>query len=284
MKATRPTTVLFSAIALFCCYCLSAQKNKSALLDSALEANSDKWKVKLHKGFGMGKPEFGPFATLNIDKLDSPILRKKTKEGSYTGAIITGDGWDWDFSKYQMVEKRKAYRMQVAKEADTSESLFSIYTVSHDKQLTFLGEMMSKNDEGKNQRLAYKKNVSGIIATPVDSLPLRFFIEDTSALSEAPSGFPGGSTTMTRAYIVAGNDSIFTEPIMHHFGKPGDKFYWEWQEGIYVNGNPGNHIAALKFGTAGDLSNPYYVWIRKDLQPSYQHAIASLFALLMTVK
>jgi hypothetical protein len=284
MKASHHLTVLFLTIALIYSCFISAQKNKSTPLDTALEANSEKWKVKLHKGFGMGKPEFGPFTTLNIDKVDSAVLRKKTKEGSSADVDISGDAWDWDFSKYQMVEKRKAYRMLVSKDADTSESLFSIYTISHDKKLTFLGEIMSKNDDGKNQRLGFKKNVSGIIATPTDSPPLRFFIEDTSAIAEGPAGFPGGSTTLTRAYIIAANDSLFTEPIMQYFGRPGSKFSLQWQQGVFITTAQGNHIAALKFGAAGDLSNPFYVWIRKDLQPSYQHAIASLFALLMVVK
>ena len=210
--------IVFLAVLILYSQCLSAQKNKSAPLDSALEANSEKWKVKLHKGFGMGKPEFGPYATLNVGKVDSPVLRKKTKEGSYTGAIITGEGWDWDFSKYQMVEKRKAYTMQISGDADTTELLFSMYTVSHDKQLTFLGEMLSKNDEGKNQTLGYKKNVSGIISTGLDSLPWRFLIEDTSGSNGTSPGF--GSTTTTRAYVIAGDDSLFTEPIVQHVGKP----------------------------------------------------------------
>jgi hypothetical protein len=35
--------------------------------------------------------------------------------------------------------------------------------VSHYKQLTFLGEMINKTDEGKNQRLAYRKYVTEVI-------------------------------------------------------------------------------------------------------------------------
>ena len=66
---------------------------------------------------------------------------------------------------------------------------------------------------------------------------------------------------------------------MQQVGNPGEKYSWEWQKGIFVNDARGNHIAALKFGTVGDLSNPFYAWIRKDAEPALQHAIASLFAL-----
>jgi len=263
---------------------LSAQKNKSKPLDSTLEANSEKWKVKLHKGLGKGRPEFGPYFTIEIKKLDSPVLRKRTKEGSYAGATITNSSWDWDFSKYQQVENRKAYRMLVANGSDTSEMLFSIYRVSHDKQLTFFGEIMSKDDEGKNQTLSFKKDVSGIISSDIDSLPRRFFVEDTFSRNDESATNSFGPSSWTRLYIIIGDDSLFTEPIIHTVGKPENKFHWEWQTGIFVNSAKGTHIAALKFGTAGDLSNPFYVWIRRDLNPAYQQAIASLFALLMIVK
>jgi hypothetical protein len=67
-------------------------------------------------------------------------------------------------------------------------------------------------------------------------------------------------------------------------GSPGNKFFLEWQTGIFVNNTKGKHIAALKFGTPGDLSNPFYTWIRNDIDKSQQHAIASVFALLIAAK
>ncbi len=271
------------AVLILCSHSICAQKNKSRPLDSTLEANSEKWKVKLHKGFGRAKPEFGPYATTEIKKLDSPVFRKRTKEGSYSGAIISSASWDWEFSKYKMFEKKTAFSMMVAKDADTSEMLFSIYSVSHSKELSFFGEIMNKNEEGKNATLSYKNNISGLLAPGLDSTRWRFFMEDTFSRNEGSSSFAGPST-FTRSYIITGSDSLFTEPIINHLGKPGSKYSWEWQEGVFVRNAKGERIAALKFGAAGDLSNPFYVWIRKDLDPTYQHAIASLFALLMMVK
>ena len=229
----------------------------------------------------MAKPEFGPYTTISVQKLDSPVLRKKTKEGSYSGAIITSESWDWDFSKYKMVEKKKAFRMLVTNDTDTAELIFSIYTISHNKELSFFGEMMSKDDQGKNMTVGYKQTTSGILDTGIDSVPSRFFIEDTFSRSEASTDILPQSRRVTRWYIINRDDSLFTEPIMQQFGKPRDKYYWEYQRGIFVNNAKGDHIAALKFGTPGDLSNPYYAWIRKDIQPGQRHAIASLFALMM---
>jgi hypothetical protein len=281
MKTILTTVLLF--LSTFLCTKISfSQKNKQKPIDTALETHSEKWKVKLHRPmFGMGKPEFGPFTTIDLNKLDSPVLRKKTKEGSYTDATYDiSEGWDWDFSKYESVEKRKAYSMLVSREQDTAELLFSIYSISKEKNLTFFGELMSKNDEGKNLTLGYKINISGIGKTNNDSLPWRFFLEDSFSRQQEPG--PYGATRLTRAYIITADDSLFTEPLLNQLGSRDGKFFFEWQTGIFVNSTKDSHIAAAKFGTPGDLSNPFYVWIRNDLPPSQQHAIASVFALLIS--
>jgi hypothetical protein len=283
MTIIYKVAILFFSGFMLCNAAITAQKNSKSPIDSALEANSDKWKVKLHKGFGMGKPEFGPYGTLDVEKLDSPVLRQRTKEGSYMGAVITSNSWDWDFSKYKMVEKKKAFRMMVANTTDTTEILFSTYSVTHDKQLTFFGEITSKNDEGKNMTLGYSKHVSGIISISADSLPWRFIIEDSFSRNENQPAYFNDSKRMTSMHMITGDDSLYTEPITQQAGKPGTKYYFEWQKGVYLNSATRSHIAALKFGAAGDLSNPFYVWIRKDIQPEYQKAIASLFALLMMI-
>ena len=52
------------------------------------------------------------------------------------------------------------------------------------------------------------------------------------------------------------------------------------QKGIFVNNTKGHRLAAMKF-YEGQF--PFYIWIRKDLEKSYQQAIASLFALMIAV-
>jgi hypothetical protein len=146
MQMKHGVIIFFLLLFLINNHPVSGQKSKSQPIDSALEANSEKWKVKTHKGFGMGKPEFGPYNTIDIKKLDSPVFRKTTKEGSYSGATISSASWDWDFSKYEMVEKKKAFRISVSNGTDTAEMLFSFYRVSHDKRLSFFVEVMIKYD------------------------------------------------------------------------------------------------------------------------------------------
>ena len=83
--------------------------------------------------FGMAKPEFGPYTTIDLTNSTLLFCAKRTKEGSYTGASFSSEGWDWDFSKYETVEKRKAYSMTITGGADTAELLFSIYRISNEK-------------------------------------------------------------------------------------------------------------------------------------------------------
>ena len=283
MKIILPTAILFSSSLLLCNKISFCQKNKQKPVDSVLEANSEKWKVKLHRGMsGMAKPEFGPYTTIDLKKLDSPVLRKRTKEGSYTEASYSSVGWDWDFSKYETIEKRKDYSLIITGGSDTAELLFSIYRISNEKSLTFFGELLSKDDEGKNQTLAYKINVSGIGATSYDSSVWRFFVEDSFNKKEESA--PSGATRFTRGYIITAADSLFTEPILNHVGSRESKFFFEWQTGVFINGTNDKHIAALKFGTPGDLSNAFYAWIRNDIVQSQQHAIASVFALMISAK
>lgn len=252
-----------------------AQKNKEKPLDSALEANSEKWKVKAHKGlFGITKPEFGPYTTLLAEKLDSPVIRKKSKDGSSGDVSISSAGWDWDISKYKTFTLRKFYHMILGKESDTTELQFYVHTISLEKQQTFLGKMLSKNDEDKDATLKHQKNIEGVIFTSNESVPARFFLEDYVSTRHITKD-PGEREPITRGYILIKDDSLFTEPIMQTFGNPKNKFFFmEWQRGIFINAANGGHIAALMF-------DPFYVWIRKDLDSGYQDGIAALFAVIV---
>jgi len=58
------------------------------------------------------------------------------------------------------------------------------------------------------------------------------------------------------------------------------KNFYESRQGVYVNNAAGLHVAALKFNS----SEPYCVWIRKDIDARQQHLIASLFSLMMVAR
>ena len=262
-----------------------SQKNKDKSPDATLTDNSEKWKVKEHKGFaGIAKPEFGPYTTLVAEKLDSPVIKKKKKDSLGTEVSISSDD-GLDISKYQTVEKKKFYRMVLGKEQDTTEIEFYIHAVSAERKQTILGKMMSKSDEGTGATLNYQKNIEGIILTGIESIHAHFFIEDYVSSRQIESNNPQQNIPTTRGYILIKNDSLFTEPVMQTFGKPKSQFFMQWQSGIFMNDMNGVHIAMLQFGGNPQLGDDkFYIWIRRDLDAYSQDAIAAFFAVIIGVK
>jgi len=152
-------------------------------------ANSEKWSVKQNKGlFGLSKPEFGNFTTLDVVRINSPVIKKKTKDSSYFGLESTRSGFGIGQSKFLTIEKTKAYKLRLATDADTTEAIFSIASVSKEKRKTLLGRMLSRNDEGKDMTLSYDRDVPGIIKTGIDSTQWEFFIENFTSGSRATGG------------------------------------------------------------------------------------------------
>ena len=279
MKKNCFYNVLFIAIFFLSYNICFSQKSKEKPLDSALEANSEKWKVKQHRPmFGIAKPSFGTYATIDAKKLDSPVIRRKTKDGSATEVSFSSEGWDLDISKFQTFEKKKAYMMKMATGEDTIEVVFAVHAISKEKSQTFAGKLLSKNDEGKDETLAYKKIISGIIVTGLDSTYSKFYLEDYLSTTQTTNNFSEKKSPITQGYILAANDSLFTEPIMHSVGKPADKYFFEWQRGIFINNKNDTRIAALKFT---DGQSPFYIWIRKDIESRLQQAIAAFFTVLI---
>ncbi len=281
MKNKSFVVCVFATVFIFLSNTSFSQKNKERPLDSALEANSEKWKVKEHKGIaGMAKPEFGLYSILAAEKLDSPVVRKKIKNGSEASY----SGYDgWDISKYETFEKTKFYRAFLGKEMDTIEIQFYIHSVSNEKRQTMLGKMLSKNDEfaeSKDATLGYKKNIEGILVTNVESTFGHFFIDDYISNRQITNDNPGQNDLITSGYILIKNDSLFTEPVMEKFGNPKSKFFFQIQKGIFMNDANGKHLALLQFGN----DQPFYVRIANDLEAVYKDAIASFFAVIIGVK
>jgi len=162
--------------------------------------------------------------------------------------------------------------MFLANTTDTAELSFSISRFWHGRNSTIVDRVLTSNFSLFGRKgditLAYGFKISGIVATAYDSIPSRFFMEDSVS-----------AVVLNRFlhwHLVTVNDSLYTEPFTLRFGKPGKKFY-ESREGVYVNNAAGVRIAALKFNS----SAPYYVWIRKDIDARQKHMIASLFSLMM---
>lgn len=103
------TTILFS-------FCLKAYSQINE--DSVMLSKSEQWKIEQKKGlFGLSKPSFGIFTTLNVSKIDSGFYKKKIKDSASFDMEIGGGENDMDHSKYMTVQKTKWYKLLLA--ADT---------------------------------------------------------------------------------------------------------------------------------------------------------------------
>ncbi|MEO6836834.1 MAG: hypothetical protein ABI185_00505 [Ginsengibacter sp.] len=252
MKKNYLFSISFILINCFCYNNGFSQVNQ----DDTLLANSDKWKVQPTKGlFGLSKPVFGDYTTLDIIKLDSGRMKQKTKDSSSLSFEASGsEGSDWDQSKFLTIKKNRIYKLRLASKVDTTKAIFSIASESKQKKQTFLGKVLSKNDEGKNEELSYNRDIPGIIITDDNEVQWQFFINNFSG------------AYISSGYLKNGKDSLS----MHISSFNADI--------VLVNAN-GEHLAALKFN-----QKPLYVWIRHDLKNSYRQAIAALFAVIIGIK
>ena len=254
MKKNYLFPILFILINCLFCYNCFSQLNQ----DDTLLSNSDKWKVQPKKGlFGLSKPVFGDYVTLDIVKLDSGRTKQKTKDSSYLSLESSDqEGTDLDQSKFLTIKKNKVYKLRLASKADTTKAIFSIASESKEKRQTFLGKILSKNDDGKNEQLSYNRDVPGIIIT--DNIRWQFFIGDFSRdyISSISSG-----------YLKNEKDSLRMQ------------LYSSFDADLVLINTDGEHLAALKF-----KEKPLYIWIRHDLKNSYRQAIATLFAVIIGIK
>lgn len=236
--------------------------------DSAMLEHSEKWTVKQHKGlFGLSKPGFGTYTTIDVEKIDSPVIKKKTKTGSYVGAEMSSSGTDIDISKFLTIEKTKFYKLSLGTSSNTAEAVFGISSVSHEKRQTFLGKMMSKKDDGKDVVLDYNRDVPGTIKTGIDSLGWNFFIDNfvSGGRQTEASFFPVAS--IAGGYLKNEQDSFYMQT------------YSSFAADIILINQKGEHLAGLAF----NQKHPD-VWIRNDINQSCQQAIATFFAVIFAIK
>jgi hypothetical protein len=229
--------------------------------------HSDQWTVKQHKGlFGLSKPAFGPYTTISVTKIDSPVIKKKIKDSSYAGAEISSSGTDVDVSKFLTIKKTRFYKLSLSTASDTAEAVFAIASVSHEKRQSFLGKMLSKNDEDKNAVLDYNRDVPGIIKPGNDSTWM-FFIENfTSGGRQTGAGF-SPVAFISGGYVKNDTDSLYMQ------------IYSSFTADIILVNQKGEHLAALAFRQ----KHPD-IWIRNDIIQSYQQAIATFFAVIISIK
>ena len=236
--------------------------------DSVMLANSEQWKIEPKKGlFGLSKPSFGNFTTVSVNKMDSGFYKKKIKDSSSFDLELGGGESDMNQSKYMTIQKTKWYKLMLASDSGTANATFAIASVSKEKKQTFLGKIMSKNDEGKNEVLNYSRDIPGFISTGESSASWQFLIENFSSGSGQMGGGFLTSASISSGYLKNENDSLSMQ------------IYSSFSADIVLVNRKGEHLAALKF-----KKKPFYTWIRNDINKDYRKAIAGLFAVIIAIK
>lgn len=243
------------------CFC---QPNQ----DSAMLANAEKYTAKQNKGiFGLAKPIFGIYATIDIIKIDSPSIKKKTKDSSFIGAQVFAEQPDLDQSKYITIEEKKYYKLLLGTASGTAEAVFAIASITHEKKQSLLGKVLSKNHEGKDIVLAYKRDVPGTIKTAIDSLDWKFFIGDFGK-GTGQNGVPFlPAPSIGGGYLMNIKDSFYIQT------------WSSFSANIVLVDQKGEHLAALAF----QQKHPD-IWIRRNIETSTQTAIAAFFAVILGIK
>ncbi len=235
--------------------------------DSMMLAKSEEWKVQQKKGlFGLSKPVFGNFTTLNVSKIDSGYYKKKTKDSSSFDLEFGSGENGIDQSKYMTIQKTQWYKLLLASDPGTTSALFAIASVSKEKKQTFFSKVLSKNDDGKNEVLSYSRDVPGLISTD-DSHIWQFLLANFSRGSGQDGNPFVPSASISSGYLKNEVDSMYIQ------------IYSSFSADLVLINGKGNHVAALKF-----KQKPFYTWIRNDIDKNYQNAIAGMFAVIISIK
>ena len=231
--------------------------------DSVMLANSEKWQFEFRKGmFTLSSKSTDTVITMTLSKLDSGTSKRKTRDSSFLE--FSGSG-GFDQSKYVTIRKVKTYRLQRGNDVNATTAAFSTSSVSNEQRQTFLGKMISKSDENRDEVLNYKRTIAGIIKRTNNMATWEFKLEDMDN-NLSNQGLPFIKVPTVSGFLKTGQDSMFFQPSI--FGA-----------NVILTNADGEHLAASAF-----RKKPYTIWIRRDIDNSLQDAIAVLFAVIISMK
>jgi hypothetical protein len=230
-----------------------------------LKQNSEPWGVsKKSNPLGFGMPSFGPYSTTLAEKMDSAVLRTKTKIGKETSIGLSDNlnvgagNSPLAFNQYKIVDfsKTKFGELRLANSSDTTRAVFAVGILQREARKTVLGHLFGNQDESSSSTLAYNRDIAGTITT--DTLDWDFNINGYDQSGIFRSG-----------YLALGQEEYLLEY------KQGTGFK---REAILKTGS-GEYVANLDFSFSDTILR-----IRKKLDPMTEQAIAAFYAVLLSVK
>jgi len=226
--------------------------------DSVLKANGDEWTGKQNKGlFTYSLPEFGGYSTVEVAKIDSPVINKKSIAARNTGVEISGGKVSFEQTKTVDQQKTNWYRLTLAKGADTMQAQFVVSTFTRKEKKTLPGFIFSKEDTDDNRDYFYNRNMEGTIRSNTDSLQWSFSLNNYVNHRVGNGSFANERESFS---IVTRNAAAFSTEI------------------VLMNAEQAP-VASVFFNM-----NEIDIHLLKTLSQSYRQAIAALFAVIVSTK
>ena len=228
--------------------------------DSMMIANCEKWDIVYKNGMlTLSQPGSAQVFTMNLSKLDSGKTKQKRKNSVYME--YSGSG-GLDGSKYMTITRNRVYKLQMGTDTNATAALFVVTNESNEKRQTFLGKLMSKNEEEENEVLSSNSTLYGTIKRNNLATAWKFSLANLWANSmrygEPP--FP------PEGFLTSEKDSL-------SFERASFK-----ADAVLVNAE-GHHVGAVKF-----RKKPFTIWVQKDMENSLQDAVTVLFGVMIAKK
>jgi hypothetical protein len=229
--------------------------------DSLMMAKCEKWNVVYKNGMlTLSQPGSAWVFTMNLSKLDSGKLKQKRKDS--TDIEFSGSG-GLNQSKYMTITRNRVYKLQMGTDTNSTAALFVVANQSNEKRQTFLGKLMSKNDEDENEVLSSESNVYGTIKRNNLATAWKFSLKNLSANHFGNSGLPFSLFYPAEGFLTSETDSLYLERASFK------------ADAVLVNAE-GHHVGAVKF-----RKKPFVIWVRKDIDNSLQDAAALFFGVMI---
>lgn len=275
-------------------------QDKSAPWDSLLQSNSDKWELKQgRKLFGdIKKMEFGPFNLLSVEKLDSPVIRKKIKGGRETQLLLgseaqeeNGKGAFLDFTKEVTIEKTKYYRVLCTANMDTVEAMLSVLSGRTEQRRTLLGTMLNGSSDNGQEVVASAVHKQGYIITDGDAMLWNFAYRSASGNGHTDSSGKVSKPLLT-GYLKNETDSFYIKPVETFSVLEYKVFKKVHRDTLYhtlgmaLINKGGEQVAAQLYPGNPPLfpgDKKPFIWMRKDLNASIRQAIAAYYTVLIAL-
>lgn len=231
---------------------------KPADQDSLLRSNSERWTGKQNKGlFAYSKPVFGSYITLDISKIDSTGINKKSIAGRNTGVEISNGQSSFNQTKTVDQQKTNWYKLLLGNGTDTADATFAVSEFIRKEKKTVLGFLLSKSGTDDNSDYFYNRDIQGSISTGSASMPWHFSLNNYVNHKVGSGSLSNEQDTFS---IVTRNATAFSTEI------------------VLMN-QQGNHLASVFFNMS-DID----IYLQKNLSETYRQVIAALFAVIVSTK